>query len=98
MSALKILSGAQSPANTPGNRASTEPAGTRSTPERHAGTRTPFERFIDALPAKVAARSGEPIEPRFERLKREYRKANPQSGHAQYAQAMQAIRSALEAK
>ena len=97
MSALKILSDAQSADEWQGNRALSEPAGTALLPERRPGTRTPFERFIDALPAKVAARAGEPVEPRFERLKREYRAANPQSGHAQYAQAMQAIRSALEA-
>ena len=98
MSALKILSGAQSPANTPGNRASTEPAGTALLRERRPGTRTPFERFCDELPAKVAARAGEPVEPQFQRLKREFRKANPEAGQAQYARAMQAIRSALEAK
>lgn len=61
-------------------------------------TQTPYERFVSGLPAKVAARTGEPAQRVLETLVRDFRMTCPRSSLNQFRDAVSAIRKAIEWK
>lgn len=56
----------------------------------------PYERFLMQLPAKVAARSGEPTQTVLERLVRDFRATCPCSSRSQFRDAVSHIKGAID--
>ena len=59
-------------------------------------TQAPYERFLAELPAKVAARTGEPTQAVFVRLVMDFRTTCPRSSLNQFRDAVSAIRKAMQ--
>jgi len=62
----------------------------------HSVTQTPYERFVSGLPAKVAARNGEPALAVLEGLVRDFRATCPRSSLNQFRDAVSAIKRAMQ--
>lgn len=59
-------------------------------------TQSPYERFLAELPAKVAARTGEPTQAVLERLVRDFRTTCPRSSLNQFRDAVSEIKRAMQ--
>lgn len=62
----------------------------------HSVTQTPYERFVSGLPAKVAARTGEPTQRVLETLVRDFRMTCPRSSLNQFRDAVSEIKRAMQ--
>lgn len=59
-------------------------------------TQAPYERFLADLPAKVAARTGEPARRVLESLVRDFRATCPRSSLGQFRDAVSEIKRAMQ--